>query len=75
MRSSFNQLLVALSVIDSLYVITGIVDYSLVKVPMVKLILAMNISILTTFSPKNEKQYEIPMVLYHRYHHFNTIII
>jgi len=32
MRSSFNQLLVALSVIDSLYVITGIVDYSLVKV-------------------------------------------
>ena len=33
MRSSFNQLLVALSVIDSLYVITGIVDYSLVKVP------------------------------------------
>lgn len=58
MRSSFNQLLVALSVIDSLYVITGIVDYSLVKVPMVKLILAMNISILTTFSPKNEKQYE-----------------
>ena len=58
MRSSFNQLLVALSVIDSLYVITGIVDYSLVKVPMVKLILAMNISILITFSPKNEKQYE-----------------
>ena len=58
MRSSFNQLLVALSVIDSLYVITGIVDYSLVKVPMVKLILAMNISILTTFPPKNEKQYE-----------------
>ena len=58
MRSSFNQLLVALSVIDSLYVITGIVDYSLVKVPMVKLILSMNISILTTFSPKNEKQYE-----------------
>ena len=58
MRSSFNQLLVALSVIDSLYVITGIVDYSLVKVPMVKLILAMNISILTTLSPKNEKQYE-----------------
>ena len=61
MRSSFNQLLVALSVIDSLYVITGIVDYSLVKVPMVKLILAMNISILTTFSPKNEKQYEKQM--------------
>ena len=55
MRSSFNQLLVALSVIDSLYVITGIVDYSLVKVPMVKLILAMNISILTTFPPKNEE--------------------
>jgi hypothetical protein len=32
MRSSFNQLLVALAVLDSLYVATGIVDYSVVKV-------------------------------------------
>ena len=44
MRSSFNQLLVALSVIDSLYVITGIVDYSLVKVDFLKMILIITIN-------------------------------
>ena len=32
MRSSFHQLLVALAVVDTLYVITSIVDYSMVKV-------------------------------------------
>ena len=49
MRSSFNQLLVALSVIDSLYVITGIVDYSLVKVIVIAIIIIItwkNISVI-----------------------------
>ena len=32
MRSSFNHLLVALTALDIVYVITGIVDYSIVKV-------------------------------------------
>jgi hypothetical protein len=31
MRSSFNLLLVALVVLDSVYITTGIVDYSLIK--------------------------------------------
>ena len=56
MRSSFNDLLMALSILNIIYIFTGIVDYTLVKVIIILHVIALIIVVGKVESSLNNPQ-------------------
>ena len=56
MRSSFNDLLMALSILNIIYIFTGIVDYTLVKVIIIPHVIALIIVVGKVESSLNNPQ-------------------
>ena len=56
MRSSFNDLLMALSILNIIYIFTGIVDYTLVKVISIPHVIALIIVVGKVESSLNNPQ-------------------
>ena len=54
MRSSFNDLLMALSILNIIYIFTGIVDYTLVKVIIIVPVLTLVIVVESSLNNKSQ---------------------
>ena len=60
MRSSFNDLLMALSILNIIYIFTGIVDYTLVKVIIIVPVLTLVVVVESSLNNKSQLSHTQP---------------